>query len=39
MVSGQPVIERDGADGGREYARGELFLVGEREKEGVAPEK
>ena len=35
MGGGQTVIERDRAVGGREYVRGEVFLVREREKEGV----
>ena len=32
MGSGQAVIERERAVGGREYVRGEVFLVGERER-------
>jgi len=32
MGSRQAVIEKDRAVGGREYVRGEVFLVGERER-------
>jgi hypothetical protein len=32
MGSGQAVNERDRGVGGREYVRGEVFLVGERER-------
>jgi hypothetical protein len=39
MGSGQTVIERDRAVGGREYVRGEVFLFGEGDKESVTPEK
>jgi hypothetical protein len=37
MGSGQVVIERDRAVGGREYVRDEVFLVRERERTVLHP--